>query len=210
MKNKYLLMILLCLTGCYSVSRVVVRDLQNIPRDKRYLVAVIDFENKTGDESNDILVKSIYGNTITALTDTGRFRIIERMHLESVLKELNLQMTGITDPANSKKLGKMLGADAILLGELASVKYSSNKQSIFIAWTEGKKTDLTINGRLVSVETGELLASVSATAFVKQRRWVAFWIARLGKKMDKNSIISTAMDIASKQLANDIAYKAYR
>jgi len=176
--NKILLLSFFFLAGCYSVSRVIEPAGQmRIPRDERLLIAVMNFENASGDAENDVLVKPVYA--------------------------------GLVDSGKMKEIGKLLGADAVLLGELSSVKYSRSKQSLFIMWTEGEKTSVSMNARLVNTETGELLASASTDAFVKQRNWVAFWFAKLGRKMDKKSVTDTAVELACKQLAIDIGRKAY-
>lgn len=200
---------LFILGGCYSISQVKTQEFSSIPRDKRHLIAVLDFANKTGDPENDELANGIYAKIINELNKTSRFRIIERKRIESVLKELNLQMTGLVDDKETKQLGKLLGADALLFGDLSAVKYSQNKQTIFIVWTEGRKTEVSINARIVNTETGEILATSYATTCVKQRTWVAFWFARLGRKTDKKSIIETGIELACKKVAQEIAEKAY-
>jgi len=211
MNKKHIIFLgLFLLGGCYSVSHVIEPAGQTrIPRDERLLIAAMNFENASGDAENDALVKPVYARLINELEETKKFRIIERKRLESVMSELNLGMTGLIDSGKMKEIGKLLGADAVLLGELSSVKYSRSKQSLFIMWTEGEKTSVSMNARLVNTETGELLASASADAFVKQRNWVAFWFAKLGRKMDKKSVTDTAVELACKQLAIDIGRKAY-
>lgn len=211
MNKKYIIFsVLVFLAGCYSVSRVIEPVIRlQIPRDQRLLIAVMNFENAGGDPENDALVKPVYARLVNELENTNKFRIIERKRLESVMEELNLGMTGLIDSGKMKEIGKLLGADAVLLGELSSVKYTHSKQSIFIMWTEGEKTTVSMNARLVNTETGELLASAGADAFVKQRNWVAFWFAKLGRKIDRKSVTDTAVELACKQLAIDISRKAY-
>ncbi len=65
-----------------------------------------------------------------------------------------------------------------------------------------------MDARLVNIGTGEVLAASKTSSSVKQRNWVAFWFARLGKKTDKDAIVQTGIDVDIKQLANDIADKA--
>jgi len=209
--RKFLTLAFVLLSGCYSVSQIKEPMLTRmIPRDERKIIAVIDFDNNSGDPAGDSLVKGVYARMISGLDASNKFRIIERKKLESVLSELGLQMAGLANSGKTEELGKLLGADALLFGEITSVKYSRNKQSIFIMWTEGEKTEVAMNARLVDVKTGELLASASADSYVKQRNWVAFWFARLGRKMDKQSVMETAVDTACKQLSIDISENAYR
>jgi len=201
---------LFLLAGCFSVSRIAVKKLPDIPREKQILIAVVDFENKTGEPENQVLTEGIYGKIADELTETRRFRLIERKRLESVLEEMNLQMTGLVEPSKAKEAAGLLGIDALLFGELSTVKYEKNKQTIFVLWTEGQKTEITLNARLVDVKTGEILATTQAASFVKQRNWVAFWFARLGRKMEKASVLETGIELASRKAAQDLAEKTYR
>ncbi len=209
MIKKFTILILaVIISGCYSVSKLTLNDVNEIPFDDRLIIGVVDFRNSTGNSDYDNLVKGITGTMISELQNTGHFRVIERERMNSIVAELNLSLSGLADPENAKKLGKMLGVDALLIGNLSSVKYSKNKQTIFIAWTEGQKVEVETDARLVNVETGEILAASSASAYIKQRNWVAFWFARLGRKTDKEAIVQTGITMNCRKLANDIAYKA--
>lgn len=46
------------------------------------------------------------------------FSVIDRNHLRTILKEQKLSMSGLMDPENQKKLGKILGVDALVLGSI--------------------------------------------------------------------------------------------
>lgn len=195
------------LGSCYTVSKTNLKTLPEIPFADRPVIAVIDFRNKTGNPGYDNLMEGITGSMISELQSTKHFRIIERERLNAILDELKLNLGGLVNPDKAKEVGKILGVDALLFGNLSSVKYSKNKQTIFIAWTEEQKVEVDMDARLVNIETGEVLAASKAPSFVKQRNWVAFWFARLGKKTDKNAIIQTGIDQDIRQLANDIADK---
>ncbi len=44
--------------------------------------------------------------------------LFDRNHLRTILKEQKLSMSGLMDPENQKKLGKILGVDALVLGSI--------------------------------------------------------------------------------------------
>lgn len=207
MKKIFLWFLILGIAGCTSVSSVKKADLPQIPKQQRLKVAVMDFVNKTGLSENDNYVKPVSHSLQANLFETKTLRIIERERLESILKELSLSMQGITssDSKNLKKIGSMLNADALVFGDLQSIKYSRTKQTIFIMWTEGEKIEVTLSARVVDIETGEVLANCQASAYVKHRNWVAFWFARLGGPLNKNANVSKAIELATKELAQKIA-----
>jgi len=51
------------------------------------------------------------------------------------------------------------------------------------------------------VENGEIISSAKAASYVKQRTWVAFWFARLGRVIERNSIVQTGIELCMKDLA---------
>ncbi|HEU4683535.1 MAG TPA: FlgO family outer membrane protein [Nitrospira sp.] len=71
----------------------------------------------------------------------GGVKIVERSQLQRVLDELNLTMRGNFDEASVKKIGRMLGVDALLMGTYAEL---------------GSDT-VELNSRIVTVETAEIM-----------------------------------------------------
>jgi TolB-like protein len=72
------------------------------------------------------------------------FFLLERERLADVLKEMEMSMTGLTDPQNAAKLGKMAGAQAIVVG------------SISVAGA-----DFVVNARVISAEKAAVLVAES-------------------------------------------------
>ncbi|HCC46988.1 MAG TPA: hypothetical protein DEQ38_02550 [Elusimicrobia bacterium] len=67
--------------------------------------------------------------------------------------ELKLQNTGAKDPESAKRVGRMLGADLLVIGGMVEL--------------QGKVLELNI--RLASVESGEAVAAVTGRV---QKDWV--------------------------------------
>ncbi len=82
----------------------------------------------------------------SALYMTETATVIERTRLSRIMDELELTGSGRFDDASVKKVGKLAGVDAVVMGTYVSV----GDQAI------------DINTRLVSVETAELLGVGSA------------------------------------------------
>lgn len=119
-------------------------------------------------------------------------RFVDRVNLDRLLDELDLNATGLVDPETAAREGKLLGVSAVLLGEL-SVKGEDSgwentpKEStaeVEVDDGQGGKTtkvlaaDYTISARtvtaravvsyrIISAETGEVLAAASAIAVEK-------------------------------------------
>jgi Mg-chelatase subunit ChlD len=71
------------------------------------------------------------------------FTLVERANLQQVLKELEFQLSDLADESKAARLGKMLGAEVLVLGKVYRVK---DKYEIFV--------------KLVRVETAEILSVI--------------------------------------------------
>ncbi len=116
--------------------------LQDRPSIK---LAVLEFPYAGGKASEGPVV--VQERLTTALAQNKKITLIERGLLKKVLGELNLEASGAIDEDTVKKLGKMLGADAIVTGTLNDLK--------------GDKSE--INARVVETETARILAAASLT-----------------------------------------------
>ena len=106
-------------------------------------LAVLEFPYAGGKASEGPVV--VQERLITALAQNKKITLIERGLLKKVMGELNLQASGAMDEATVKKLGKTLGADAIVTGTLNDLKESRTE----------------INARVVETETAKILAAAS-------------------------------------------------
>ena len=106
-------------------------------------IQVLRVANKT-DEHID--TKAITDKIRTALLQSGKIRFVAAEVRDEIIRELEYQAgSGYVDKATCKRLGKQIGADFLLSGELTSIRKKS-----------GRKTDLyfKITLNLVELETG--------------------------------------------------------
>lgn len=100
-------------------------------------LAVLPFENMNGNPTQDYLKGIIDYIIIEDLSGSDALMIVERDILETVLKEQQLQFTGLIDEAGTIEAGQLLGASFILKGSY-----------VFLG------QDIFINISLIDVETG--------------------------------------------------------
>jgi TolB-like protein len=84
-------------------------------------VAVLYFDNDTGDAANQYLGKALADMMVTDLSTAPGVQVVEREKLEALLAELKLQRTRYFDPKTAQKIGKGLGAEYAVAGSFASV-----------------------------------------------------------------------------------------
>ena len=107
-------------------------------------VAVLPFENTTGDESYDALSEGLVFLVGGELAQRPGTIVVERRELEHVIREQNLQAGALFDDTARALLSEMLGAEVLVAGSYG-------------------KTDsgLRIQLRAVDVDTGAVLGAAS-------------------------------------------------
>ncbi len=131
----------------------------------------------TADGVENALGSAIAEMLVVKLSQVGGFQIIERSQLQKVLEEQKLGIKALFDnQSNIQKLGKLLGADAILVGTLTELDAA-----------------IDTNMRMTSTTTGGIMASANAkivkTSDVKAK--MAQTIAATGTTQTSGSSPST-------------------
>jgi TolB-like protein len=81
----------------------------------RLAIAVLQFESKGEAQKLNV---SVTDKLVTQLVNLRRFKVMERAALEKILKEQKLQMSGVVDEKTAVNVGKIAGADAIIIGDV--------------------------------------------------------------------------------------------
>ncbi|MBN1550216.1 hypothetical protein JW979_02055 [bacterium] len=98
-------------------------------------IAVLDFESIGAEEH---LGKAVSEIMRTELIDTNRYRVVERAQINKTISEQRFQKSGLIDDKSAIELGKLLGADLIVIGSVVKIG-----------------TSYTINSRMIETKTGE-------------------------------------------------------
>lgn len=126
---------------------------KNMETGQKRRIAVLEFTDLQGKVTN--FGRYLSEELITRLYDSNRFKVVERQLLNKVIAEQKLSLTGVVDPASARKLGSVLGVDAIVSGTIAD-----------------RGDTLKINARLIDSETGEVF-SAAATEMAKDKEVLA-------------------------------------
>ena len=108
----------------------------------------------------EIVGTSISDMFTTELLKTYKYELIERNQIEQILDEQVLSLKGVTDSQLAVKIGEILGVDGVLVGTVPEFGY-----------TNVGNTDLPtvgINIRMIDVQTGTIVWSISNSAISKQ------------------------------------------
>ncbi len=98
---------------------------------------------------------------VNALLSSNRFRVFERAKLDAILQEQDFQhFSGLVEQTTAVKLGKMIGVDAILTGNITNISFKKGvgfKIGPLKVRKSYAKVVMTI--RIIDITTGEILYS---------------------------------------------------
>lgn len=121
---------------------LVLLPLAAMAAERVPMIAVMPFTGRSVDSDALEGIASALGSD---LLNTGKFRVMERSQMESILKEQGFQQSGACDGSEcAVEVGKLLAVDHMVVGTVAKVG------ELYVVTT-----------RLVSVQTGEVVRSVT-------------------------------------------------
>lgn len=112
---------------------------------RRTTVAVLYFDYDGHDEELGSLKKGLAQMLTTDLSTLDTLTLVERARLEDVLKEIDLGRSGKIDSATAARVGKLLGAQYLVMGRYFELKGA-----------------LRIDARAIETETGKIIRSTGA------------------------------------------------
>ncbi|HDQ99054.1 MAG TPA: hypothetical protein ENN51_02030 [candidate division WOR-3 bacterium] len=95
----------------------------------------------------------LYDYASMALMRTGRFTVVDRSAVDRLLAEQEFSYSGVVDPSSAARLGKMLGAEAVMLITVNAVKHDPFFDN------SPEYRDAQLHVKIISVETTEMLYS---------------------------------------------------
>lgn len=99
---------------------------------------------------------ALYELLSSRLFNTFRFAISDRGRISEVIRERNLQLSGIVRESELQDIGKNLGTDAILIGniEQCDVRQAASPEK---PWEPSYSASFRISARAVEVKSGQVL-----------------------------------------------------
>lgn len=84
----------------------------------RNTLAVLYFQNKTGQIELDPLQKGLTLMLITDLSGVKGLQLVERVRLQALIEETGLAVSGLVEPSTPSRIGKLLGAQWLVGGDI--------------------------------------------------------------------------------------------
>lgn len=111
-------------------------------KGEKIKIGIIEFQSLNEGARQDDLGKIVTEILTTSFVNSEYFKIIEREQLQKIVKEIQMEQSGIIDASHVKKIGKFTGADAIVTGSVIKIGQ-----------------DLRLDARVIDVETGIILSA---------------------------------------------------
>ena len=121
------------------------------------------FNGPQGDLAADLLTQSLVARGAD---------VVERQQLSSVMQEQSLSSSGSFDPATAKKLGKLLGVDALFLGTVAestppsTYLVNSSNDAIVNTVTKVSGNNVYSEGSVLGLPNSQLLSTTANVSLV--------------------------------------------
>jgi len=136
----------------------------------KQVIAVLPFENR---------VENVYGGMnlgeglseilITELHKSGRFLLVERMAIQSIIKEQELGMSGLVNQETGPAVGQMSGAQFMVIGAITEFNDKAGGGGLTLGFSGGevggkvRTAHVGIDVRIVDNATGQIYASYNAS-----------------------------------------------
>jgi tetratricopeptide (TPR) repeat protein len=99
-----------------ALSRETVTEPSPMGQDT---IAVCYFQDDTPDKSLRAFQKGLAAMVISDLAKVKSVKVVERLQLQALLSEMKLGQTGIVDATTAPRVGRLLGASTLVVGDLS-------------------------------------------------------------------------------------------
>jgi curli biogenesis system outer membrane secretion channel CsgG len=133
--------------GTYSMS-------PNFDLTRMWRIAVLPPSSATvtrSELSDSSGMSPLYDHAGLALMRTGKVTLVDRTEVDRILAEQEFSASGAVDPGTAARLGRLMGAEAVMLVNVNSVKHDD----FFSDSPEQRDAKLYV--KIIRVETAEVL-----------------------------------------------------
>ncbi len=142
--------VLLLCAGCSADGAAsligIAKPAPFVPDSLASNVAVLAFENNTGNPRYDPLGRGMAHMMTSDLSSVPSLKLVERDQLQALIDELGLQQTTHFDQETALQVGLFLGADHVIMGSISAIE-----------------PEMRLDTRVVNVETAEIVQTATVT-----------------------------------------------
>lgn len=136
--------------GLVAVAGTALSDTTSVAAQEeqdKSVVAVLRFDNNTGDEQYEHLGRALSSMMISDLSVLDeKIQLVERDRLEELTEELDFQQSAYVDPTSAQSLGMIVGAEYVVAGAFVTAE-----------------PVMRLDTRIARVETSEIVTTAEVT-----------------------------------------------
>jgi tetratricopeptide (TPR) repeat protein len=146
--------------GCATTSlKVPVTKPAKVNLSGISKIAIGDIRGPSSADVSDELTSKLF--------QSGRFTVLDRQHLNSLLKEHDLQYSNLVDKNSTVKLGKLMGSAALIFGRVSQHNYKEetssydgkdSKGNYYKNYKRKGKATVALALQVTDLETGSIIA----------------------------------------------------
>ncbi|MFW5777810.1 MAG: CsgG/HfaB family protein, partial [Bacteroidota bacterium] len=165
--NVILLFFAFLFAGCNPSVYLTVQRPAEVNLSGNKTIGVGEFVS--AGEKKSLQAKNLEEIITTRLVEAETFQVVDRQNINSILREHNLSLSGMVDSNSAVEVGKLLGANVLILGNInediyteeivETEKTDEEGDRSYIVKDRKGKYKLQTNIRLVEVSTGKILAA---------------------------------------------------
>jgi curli biogenesis system outer membrane secretion channel CsgG len=187
---------------------------------RRLRIAVLDFEYASTGQAwswwgGGAPSQGVSDLLTNKLVDGGAYTLIERSRVQAVLQEQNLALAGRIDASTAAQVGRILGADAVVIGSVTRYNLNQGSNGVSVLGVGvGRRRDsasVELTARLVNTTTSEILATAQGTGEARQGSGGVSVGGLVSVESDNNNpdqLLSNAAQAAVDQLSVQLTEKA--
>ncbi len=223
--SQWLAVSLVVVVSALALPAVVVAQgvgLEQIQVQTKKRLAVLDFEfGSTGLTGLGLTgtvgpAKGVSDLLTNRLVQNGTFIMVERSRIDQILAEQNLGASGRIEPATAAQIGRLLGADAVIIGTITQFNVEESHSGVNIGFfgistsSQRQKAEVKLTARIVNTSTGEILAVAEGAGTADKETGGATVYGIGGGSMTdaRDQILSAATEQAVDQLVNGLVQQA--
>ena len=211
---------LIGLFACVALAALAIVPQQALAAAKKPTIAVINFDSaglnqwwEAGMDPGAALADLLTDQ----LVDLNTVDVVDRSHIESIMQEKNLTLSGDISPATGMQLGRLVGAKYLLVGRIIQFSKTSANSGALGGFApggfggsgvSGSKVTLRVSSRIIESSTGRILETIPeerskvGTSFV-----VAGWAGPVAGAYRSQQFLSSTMGVLINEAAKEMAGK---
>jgi curli biogenesis system outer membrane secretion channel CsgG len=169
---------------------------------KKMRVAITSFSDSSGYREGQVGAKGATRMTATALTNSNHFQVFEEAQVNKVMQQLGFQNSGLVTPESAAQVGKLIGAQFVLAGNITQLGVQDDFTNLIYATRRVVTYKVTIDFSLVNVQTGETVVADSQSAQVSDTQTFVLGIGKSRATDDQSKVLEAVRDAVDKAAQN--------